>query len=334
MPRGAKRDGPTMEALVAIRTGRTDPITGRPLPRRLRRQSVALEDYIRWHAKPGPDGKPDPRAMAYGMAYVAEAEEVIERINRNNTRHAWQADLPCPPHGQLRVCPVDVRVRQLHVGVMFHGTQLCTFGPLGAHGLTREQRRTLRVGGEPTVELYYECMDLRMLYHMNREDPPGDLYRPRLIFPAYYALQNAHIGRRAILRSFVKQATAICWDARSRAHANGAVRRLLAAHAHSEFIGKVLANTEGIRPAAVIDRIMAAHPTLRPDFFTGIAPQLMTNDSAIMLHVLTEFAKREWPALGLHNAVVVAAGDAPFARALMRREYRRYLRYNPVIRRG
>jgi hypothetical protein len=229
---------PTPHALVYLHTGRMDPATGSTLAKDGQRQPVSLFAYMARHAQPGPDGKPDPRAIANGMAYLCDIENKVEKINRSNLSHTWAAYHSDPKSGRQHVFQPNPCMRQIRVGELFHAVRLYTWGELSGQNFPQAVRRTMLIDDEPVAELDFSGMVTRMLYHYKRIDPVGDVYRPDVLFPAFHA-DNPNDDDRSTVRDFIKRATNICWNVNSRGNANSSVGRLLTEYANQTFLRSV-----------------------------------------------------------------------------------------------
>lgn len=186
-----------------------------------------------------------------------------------------------------------------------------------------------------------------MLYHLfAHEDPgPGDVYRPQLVFPRFYAEERPDDERKAI-RDLVKGATNRCLNVKSKAAAIKSVGILLHDQENQDrgFQQKAI-QYEGSSPAVIVERIIKAHdhPKLRRWFFSQVpslegtiwttGDMLTLFDGMIMLRILGTFADAGKPALGIHDSVVCKASDSLFCKATMRDAYRSLVDFRPKIKR-
>lgn len=334
LARNTELSEPTPLGLVYLHRGKLDLLTGEPLPDAEQRKPLSIREHVTKRAQHGPDGIADPQAIANGLAYFRDVEDRIERINSVNLDHAWKVFKCDPETGKRFSYGVNTSLRQIHAGDFFRAVRLYSWGPMSGQSLSKEERQTILIDGEPSAELDFSCMVVRMLYHRKALDPAGDLYRPELIVPRYYALRNVSDAKKAIVRDFIKRATNICWNVSKRSSASSSIGKLLAEHEESDFLWKVVRQVEGCGSGDIVDRIIAAHLQLKDDFFTGVGMEMMTLDGQIMLSILTEFVvKAGKPALGIHDALVCKASDAAFAKRTMASVYRRYLLSTPKISR-
>lgn len=318
-------DAATDRALVCLRAGRFDPVTWKV--NEDRRRPIPFNEYIETHAQPGPDGRPDPRAIRNGLEYLRGVETEINRINTMNLSHNWQATNSRGHSFQPNVC-----LRQVHVGELFRLTRLYSWSPLSGQLLPKDVRRNIVIDGEPAAELDYSGLHTRMLYHFANLDPSGDVYQPEEVFPRWHALQEADDEGRAMVRRFVKRATNVCWCVRRRELAHSAIGRLLAEHPE-RLMGHVVYEVENSGPVDIVDRLMRVHEPIRHRFFSEYGFKLMTVDSQIMMAILKRFTDANKPVLAVHDSVVCRRSDVEGARIVMTDEYFNFMQFDPVIKR-
>lgn len=328
LDRNTTRTTPTRLALVVLHSGKIDLSTGKPLVKDEQKELISFPDHIRKHAQRNEDNQADPRAVQNGLQYFREIEDLIDTINRSNLQFTWMAEV------NGRAIPVNPMIRQVHVGRFFNAARLYGWGELSGQSLPKKIRRTILLDGEGVAELDYSGLHTRMLYHLSKIRPEGDVYKPERVFPVFYDFGNVNEQKRAILRNFVKRATNVCWNTTKRVTANGAVRKLMYDDEDSRTIRKVVYNIEDMKgPQDVVARIIKAHPLLRNDFFSGVGSHLMTLDGKIMLKILSEFAQAKKPVLGIHDSVVCRLSDVGFAQQTMIESYEWLITQKPVVSR-
>ncbi len=316
--RNTETDVPTSHALVVLSRGSRDPFTGRPLPPEERREALSLVDYVAAHAQRDRLGNPEPLAVKNGLDQLRRMEDLIERINRINLRHAWEASSVDPDTGTERVFQPNVCLRQVHAGDLFRACRYYCWSPLSGQNLPKAQRRTIRIDGEAAAELDFSCLHIRMLYHLKGQNPEGDLYRVQTVLPG-----SPMFGDEGeAIRDVVKRATNICLNTTSRKQAEAAVWKLIKDE-----------GCKGLNAADIVAGIERAHPEIADRLFTDCGPDLMTADGKIMLRILSEFvANRRKPALAIHDSIICKASDVEEAEQVMREAYRTFMLAEPVIR--
>jgi hypothetical protein len=326
-----------LAGLVVLTSGKVDWLTGLPLPGDQQRKPVPIRERIEATAQRDPDDlrKPDPGAVENGLAYFRALEDVIESINANNLAHSWVARGRGPGadgKGRLVSFQPSVTLRQVHSGQLFRCVRLYTWGPMGAQSMTREQRQSVLIDGEPVVELDFSGYATRMLYHLNHLDPRDDVYKPEQVCPRSYP--RASRAKKKLLRDLIKCATNICWNTKSRAQAQGAVKKLLGES--PKDVQRTIYTIEESGASDLLTRVEDAHPELKAagKFYSEPGLDLMTADGNVMKNILLRFVKAQKPALGVHDSVVVKATDAEFAAEVMNDVYQSFFGYLPVIHRA
>jgi hypothetical protein len=211
--RNTRARTPTTDALVYLHSGTKDLATGERLPPHLRNQPLPLP------------------ANPVAVGYFGGLEDSIDRINRNNLRHSWEAFRTDPATGKQRAFQPNVMLQLRYVGRPFRCGRLWTRGEFSAQSLPKKMRKGILIDGQPVAELDYSGMLPRMLYHMARIDPKGDVYRPEVIFPRFHAIPRS-AAERKVVRGVVKRVMMICLNVGSQPRANSSVGRLLAEHPH------------------------------------------------------------------------------------------------------
>lgn len=317
--RNTRLSVPTEHALVLLRPGKRDLQSGNLIPEHLRKKAI-------------PFPNDDPWVM---VKYLESLEDIVERVNLNNSSVAWQAFAVDPSSGKRRVFGVDVCIKLIYSGRVFRGGRLYTHGQRGGQQLTKKERRTCRCGGERVAELDFSGLHTRMLYHMQEHDPQGDIYRPERVLPKFYHSRLARDPDAAkAVRTFTKRATNVCWNVDSRSKANSSVGRLLATSPDSDLLRDVIYRIEKTDPKVLVRRLMKVHRPLRRYFFSGIGMKLQMIDGFMMLNILSRFADASVPVLPIHDSVVCRVRDLKLARRTMRQVYRDFFGYPPHIERS
>jgi hypothetical protein len=269
--------------------------------------------------------------------YLELVEDTIERINRSNTSHSWQAFKlftdDAGRHGVRTIQP-NVCLKQKHSGGLFEYARLYTWSTLSAQSLSSRERAMMRIDGEEVTELDYRGSQLRLLYHLEGIEPDAgdDVYRPHKILPRVYAVCDPveWAAELAGIRELVKVATTICFNAKSPGKACLAIREEL--RKCRSHVVDALECTERIQPKQLVERIIKAHRKVAHKFFTEIGSQLTTVENIVMLRVLESFALERRPALCMHDGILCKRSDGDFARAMMKIHYVNVVRFEPVIK--
>ncbi len=191
------------------------------------------------------------------------------------------------------------------LGGRFYGCDL--------QNLSKRSRRYIFINGEPTVEIDYSSMHLRMLYHLSGlEAPDGDLYG---------------FGVNRELNKNVALIIINCEPHKDR----------LKAISHS-FKGKKKLREkfgDGIMKHDFIRNLIAdfrtAHPNIRDDFFSDCGPKLQYRDSLIMEDILKHFVGKEVPIIPVHDSLIVPVSHAHEAIEVMTETYKNHMGFDPLV---
>ncbi len=221
-------DDPSRYGLVVLMSGDIDWLTGNPITNK----AVSIRGRIEATCERDKEDvrNPDPDALANGLSYFRKLEDRIESINQNNLKHSWVAYKEIEGvDGEPRTIAFhpNICLRQLHSGDMFRCVRLYSWGGVSCQGMPKEQRSTIEIDGEQTVELDYSGYHTRILYHLKKIDVKGDIYRPDVIFPTFFSWSNASNNKKDQLRNIIKTAVNIMWNVKSKSQAIGALRNEL-----------------------------------------------------------------------------------------------------------
>jgi hypothetical protein len=171
--------------------------------------------------------------------------------------------------------------------------------------MNKEDRRQLRINGEPVVEVDFSAAFAHIAFAQVGASPPTE--------SDVYAIP----GLEGLPRRLVKAAlNTFLFDTSNR-------RRTWPEDYNKEEwadagTGEVFEGfPDGFTPTRVRKAMLAHYPALREVMGSGIGHHLMYLESEIMRRCLTEFHERGITGLPLHDALVVAQSEAPRVKALM-----------------
>jgi hypothetical protein len=155
--------------------------------------------------------------------------------------------------------------------------------------MSKEERRSIRIAGEPVVSLDYRQIGLRILYGITNAVPDKE---------DLHAIEGIHLSYRK------------------------GIKKLSSAMLFSErWLKKKPKGTKALLPsddvATLCSLILRSHPKIAHQFFTSIGHTLQFIESEIMMKVLRELMKLNIVALPIHDALVVAASKAAVATDVM-----------------
>lgn len=337
LKRNTKEVKPTSHALVVLYSGKTDWLTGQTLPDEQRKKPVSIRERIEATCQRDSKDirKPDQRALQNGLDYFRKIENIINAINEENLSHSWLAHVSNPDTGNKIALQPNVCLRQIHSGRLFRGTRLYSWGNLSGQGMSKEQRRTIQIDGEPAAEIDSSCHAIRLAYHLSGIDERGDVYWPEKVFPHYHSFKNISSERLAIVRGFVKISTNIALNVSSKLRATRAIAKTLQDDKEHRFLTNLIFKTEKTNLKGILERIVKTHPEkVAGKFFNETGLDLMRTDGCIMFHTLIKFViKRQKPALAIHDSLVVRASDVSQAIEVFTETYYKFTGFEPVLKR-
>lgn len=200
--------------------------------------------------------------------------------------HLDLADITVTPSGPK----VDLSDRQLRriftQGSFKSGGRL--FGGFW-QPMSKDERKSLRIEGEPVVEVDYGQIMPRIFYALLGVDPDmEDLY-------AIPGFEQHRDGIKKVVCSMMFS------PHRLERFPRG-VRRFF---------------PKSVKIEDVVSAIEAAHPAIRDAFCSGIGHRCQFMESEIMMSVLDDLASERVTALPIHDAVLVPASAADTAQQVM-----------------
>jgi hypothetical protein len=210
-------------------------------------------------------------------------------------------------------CSITCDYKRLHrvfnqeswkLGGRFYGSEV--------QNLPKELRKYVTLNGEPTAELDYSCLHLRMLYHLSGiETPGGDLYDfgedralNKLVAQIVINCEPEHDEVRAVADKFR--------DSESRKRLGDEILK-------HDYIG------------SLINDFKATHAPIAEDFASGAGVKLQYRDSLIMEDLLKHFVGKEVPIIPVHDSLIVPESHADKARQVMKETYRNHMGFDAAI---
>ena len=311
LARNTQLEPPTQDAYIVLHSGRRNIESGQLLPSDEQKQPL-----------------PFPAELC---SYMKRQEDRIVFCNNIMSQHTWK--IPAP----LAYEPCFI-LKQTHSGELNRYTRLVGLTRISIQELSESERKTILIDDTPATELDFGQFDIRLRYHWARIDPRGDAYKPKRIFPAFYASQYASKFGKEIIRKFVKTVTNICLNCDSKTLAGRATGQVLREwperpqqflwgfENERSFLYRVLTDIEQLtesRPDQIIERILHTHRQIKHLFFTKSA-FWMSHGTAIIGDVWYQFAKADKPCYTIHDSVVCRASDRQFAIDTMKAMYHRW----------
>jgi len=173
--------------------------------------------------------------------------------------------------------------------------------------LSEELRKHLFINGYPVVEWDFSGLHLRMLYHLEGMDYPGDPY-------AFGSRQE---------RDYLKLVSLVMINKKTRRGVIQAMKKTFAA--------KQLDIPPDEEIERMVARFDAAHDRINKYFCLDIGLKLQYLDSQITSDILDYFLEREIPVLPIHDSYIVAEQYEEELYEVMRDKYRDRIGLDPVV---
>jgi hypothetical protein len=170
-------------------------------------------------------------------------------------------------------------------------------------------RKHLFINGYPVVEWDFSGLHLRMLYHLEGMDYPGDPY-------AFGSRQET---------PYLKLVSLVMINKKTRQGLLRAMKKTFAANQleipPDEYIEHMVARFDGF------------HDRINRYFCSDIGLKLQYSDSQITSDILDYFLERGIPVLPIHDSYIVAERYEDELYEIMREKYRDRMGFDPIIHR-
>ena len=175
-------------------------------------------------------------------------------------------------------------------------------------------RKTMVINGEPTVELDYSGLHIRMLYHRIGLDYQDECY-----------VYDKTDKDNRIDRERMKLASLIVINSDDRQKAIKAI--------HDQCRKKDIHYPAGQSGSysALVDRFEEYHEPIKEFFLKGKGLELQYLDSTIMASILERMTRKGIPALPVHDSVICPARHESSLHQVMVEEYEKVMGFKPVI---
>ena len=175
-------------------------------------------------------------------------------------------------------------------------------------------RETMTINGEPTVELDYSGLHIRMLYHRLGMD-----YREECYVYAKSDEDNSIDRKRMKLASLI----VINSDDRQKA--------IKAIHDQCRKKGIHYPQGEYWKYNTLIAKFEEYHQPIKGFLFSGEGLDLQNQDSTIMASILDRLSSKGIPGLPVHDSIVCPSQNEDFLHQVMMEEYEKVMGFEPVI---
>ena len=262
-------------------------------------------------------------------AYIQRGLELVNRVNSRfrityQPYDPWRDELSFHPETQLR--PVHFAVftdRWDSAGRIYTGKY-------GHQSLRQIERQTIEFNGEPSVEMDFSALHIRLICDLGDVEFEGDPYSlwpettppmrmlAKMVINAALNATSRTAAISACNQAMSSRTTAGEWKTgKARSKAN----TLLAA-----------VRETGLSFASIYDTALERHEPLAEFFGSDAGMMLMNIDGRIAFNVLRHFAKHNTPCLGVHDSFVCPAKHGMNLLKTMKHFYRKETGHDPVIK--
>ncbi len=176
--------------------------------------------------------------------------------------------------------------------------------------LPREYRKGIFINGNPTVELDYSALHIRMLYHLKGIDYQDDPYS---------------CSKNKNDRDKLKKVLLVLINADERKRAIDAIRKAFMEMGYRDGLKDRDINT-------LIEDFIEFHGDIKEFMHTGIGLKLQKIDSMIMEDILINLMRKDIPALPIHDSVIVEKRFEDELRQEMISCYKKHMNgFEPII---
>jgi hypothetical protein len=170
-------------------------------------------------------------------------------------------------------------------------------------GVPKQERKLIRIDGEPTVELDYGQLHPTMLFAMAKKQLDYDAYKVRGF--------SRELGKETFMRLLN----------RTPDRGGGYIRR-----------GGEVTLPEGVSPAQYGQMLKEHLAPVRHLLGQGMGLRLQRQDSDLALAVLAELAEQQIVALPVHDSFIVKQQHADTLKAAMASNFRRLHGYEAIVK--
>ena len=179
-----------------------------------------------------------------------------------------------------------------------------------------EERKEILINDEKTIEVDYKALHPRMIYHLEKIDYTDDPYLA--------------VCATAAIRKPIKKLFQMMINANTRRKAVYAFEEYLA---EEPAIADLLYN-DGLNGWELANMILNAHKRIKDYFNTGIGVKLQFIDSQIAESILKHFTKQKIVCLCIHDSFIVPLKYQDELIEIMKREYRKRMGFEGLVKVG
>ena len=192
---------------------------------------------------------------------------------------------------------------------------------IGWQSLSQEQRKTITINDESTVELDFKSLHASMLYAIRGIQIHDDPYLISTIElrPIYKTLLLRLLNAKSIRETIFSM----------HKTERELKQKPLISSKYLKFLN--CANQHNQNWMAYIDELMHHHQAIRRFFGSDCGIYLQRLDAEMMLNILSVLAQEGIPALPIHDSVIVARNHQKRTIEVMQNVYRRYMGFDCIV---
>jgi hypothetical protein len=248
-----------------------------------------------------------------------EAKLVTERVTDILRKywhvcHEHQIELEYPGYPAE---PLVTALTRSHTNDLEHGGRLYTHTYWGIQQIESDWRQYIKIDGEPTIELDFSGLSIRMLYAKIDRGFDGDPYTGVL-----GAIPHLDSDEKAVIRDFMKKLLQAILNSDEKADAVGSGNCEIHEQCkRNEFKVVNILRRYGISVSQLVDMFEELHHSIKDYFYSGIGLELQYLDSRIALKVINHFNQRRIPVLPVHDSFVIQSRYADQLLNVMSKSY-------------
>jgi hypothetical protein len=228
--------------------------------------------------------------------------------------HEHQIELDYPSH---QVQPLVTALTCSHTNDLHHGGRLYTHTVWGIQQLESDWRQYIKIDGEPTVELDFSGLSIRMLYAKIDRGFDGDPYTGVL-----NAIPRLDLDEKVVIRDFMKKLLQAILNSDEKADAVGSGNyEIFEQCKRGKFRVRNVLREHGISVSQLVDMFEELHHPISQYFYSGVGLELQYLDSRIALKVIHHFNQRRIPVLSVHDSFIIQHRYADQLHSIMSKSY-------------
>ena len=204
-----------------------------------------------------------------------------------------------------------------HTNDMHHGGRLYTHTIWGIQQLESDWRQYITIDGEPTVELDFSGMSIRMLYAKINRGFDEDPYTGVLD-----AIPRLDLDEKVVIRDFMKKLLQSILNSDEKADAVGSGNyEIFEQCKRGKFRVRNLLCKHNISVSQLVDMFQELHHQINKYFYSKVGLELQYLDSRIALKVIHHFNQRRIPVLTVHDSFIIQSRYGDQLHSIMSKSY-------------